>query len=96
MLSRMFILVQGATLYTDSTMSEEIVSIFILVLEGKIMKSLGKLHLTKSQQIDYHLFGNTLIRDYLNFKTTNSKQYISKETNCTFYEFGLKNIRSVL
>jgi len=41
------------------------------------MKSLGKLHLTKSQQIDYHLFGNTLIRDYLNFKTTKSKQYIS-------------------
>jgi hypothetical protein len=36
------------------------------------MKSLGKLHLTKSQQADYHTFGNILIRDYLNFNTTKS------------------------
>jgi len=34
MLSRMVILVQGATLYTDSTMSEEIVSIFYIGIRG--------------------------------------------------------------
>jgi hypothetical protein len=32
----------------------------------------AELHLTKSQQVDYHIFGNILIRDYLNFNTTNS------------------------
>jgi hypothetical protein len=30
----------------------------------------AELHLTKSQHVDYHIFGNILIRDYLNFNTT--------------------------
>jgi hypothetical protein len=33
---------------------------------------IAELHLTKSQQVDYHIFGNILIRDYLNFNTKNS------------------------
>ncbi|MBP9133500.1 MAG: hypothetical protein KBF75_05705 [Saprospiraceae bacterium] len=33
---------------------------------------IAELHLTKSQQVDYHIFGNILIRDYLNFNTTKS------------------------
>ena len=37
----------------------------------------AELHLTKSQQVDYHVFGNILIRDYLNFNTTKSKLHIS-------------------
>ncbi|HQW95725.1 MAG TPA: hypothetical protein PLU58_07985 [Saprospiraceae bacterium] len=32
----------------------------------------AELHLTKSQQVDYQIFGNILIRDYLNFNTTKS------------------------
>ena len=32
----------------------------------------AELHLIKSQQFDYHIFVNTLIRDYLNFNTTKS------------------------
>ena len=36
------------------------------------MKSLGKLHPTKLQHVDYHIYGNILIRDYLNFNTTKS------------------------
>ena len=32
----------------------------------------AELHLTKSQQVEYQIIGNILIRDYLNFNTTNS------------------------
>jgi len=32
----------------------------------------AKLHLTKSQQVDYQIFGNILNRDYLNFNTPKS------------------------
>ena len=31
----------------------------------------AELHLTKSQQVEYQIFGNIQIRDYLNFNTTN-------------------------
>ena len=31
-----------------------------------------ELHLTKSQQVNYHIFGNILIRDYFNLNTTKS------------------------
>jgi len=33
---------------------------------------IAELHLTKSQQVDYQIHGNILIRDYLNFNTTKS------------------------
>ncbi len=33
---------------------------------------IAELHLTKSQQVDYHIFVNTLIRGYFNFNTTKS------------------------
>ena len=32
----------------------------------------AELHLTKSQQVEYQVFENILIRDYLNFNTTKS------------------------
>jgi hypothetical protein len=32
----------------------------------------AELHLTKSQQVDYHIFGNIPIRVYLNFNKTKS------------------------
>ena len=34
--------------------------------------NIAELHLTISQHVDYPIFGNILIRDYLNFNTTNS------------------------
>ncbi|HQU96340.1 MAG: hypothetical protein KBF75_10025 [Saprospiraceae bacterium] len=32
----------------------------------------AELHLTKSQQVEYQILGNILIRDYLNINTTKS------------------------
>ena len=32
----------------------------------------AELHLTKSQQVEYQIHGNVLIRDYLNINTTKS------------------------
>ena len=43
---------------------------------GLIYKSIwyniAELHLTKSQHVDYPIYGDTLIRDNLNFNTTTS------------------------
>jgi hypothetical protein len=33
---------------------------------------IAELHLTISQHVDYPIYGDTLIRDYLNFNTTKS------------------------
>ena len=45
----------------------------LIISTIRYYKSLtAELHLTKSQQVDYHILENTLIRDYLNFNTTNS------------------------
>jgi len=38
----------------------------------KILCHKKELHLTKSQQVDYHIFGNIPIRVYLNFNKTKS------------------------
>ena len=50
----------------------------------KILCHKKELHPTKSQQVDYHIFGNILIRDYLNFNTTKSKLNISKRQYFAF------------
>ena len=41
---------------------------------------IAELHLTKSQQVDYQIFGNILNRDYLNFNTPKVSLIFLKET----------------
>ena len=44
----------------------------LIISISRFFKTYTELHLTKSQQDEYQILVNILIRDYLNFNTTNS------------------------
>ena len=45
---------------------------YVGLIYKSIWYNIAELHLTISQHVDYPIFGNILIRDYLNFNTTKS------------------------
>ena len=45
---------------------------YVGLIYKSIWYNIAELHLTISQHVDYPIYGDTLIRDYLNFNTTKS------------------------
>ena len=45
---------------------------YVGLIYKSIWYNIAELHLTKSQHVDYPIYGDTLIRDNLNFNTTTS------------------------
>ena len=70
MLNRFTTRIQWFTETIETIRSSELALIISTIRFYKTYTA--ELHLTKSQQVDYQIFGNILIRDYLNFNTTKS------------------------